>query len=145
MSEIVNVDIDLTGVDISRPLLPRQTLRCRTGDVRAERRDENSPRQLVIPLTLEEPGKDTNGNEVGVGFAVTGRIQLDATGKLTQAMINERVARFQIAVTKADKPGRLVIEELSGREVMVTFDVRVDKQDPSKVYQDVKSYYAVRS
>lgn len=141
--ELSNLDIDLSGVDLSRPLLPRQTLRCRIGEVKLEKQ-ENRGRNLVVPLTLEENGTDTNGRTVNVGFVVIDRILVDPTGGLTQEMINERLARLQVAALKLDKPGRFVAGDLTGRDVMVTFDVRADKQDSNKQYQDVKRYNAVK-
>jgi hypothetical protein len=141
--ELSNLDIDLTGVDLSRPLLPRQTLRARIGEVKLEKQ-ENRGRNLIIPLTLEEPGQDTAGRTVNPGFVVTDRILVDPTGGLTQEMINERLARLQVAALKLDRPGRFNAADLVGKEVLVTFDVRADKTDASKSYQDVKRYSAVK-
>lgn len=140
MSEdIENQDIDLTGTDISRPLLPRQQRLCRTGEVRVENGDYG--RQLIVPLTLEEAAKDTKQGIINPGFVVTYRISLDPKGKRTQQMVNEELARFQVAATDLDKPGSFKLSDLSwacNRQLLVTFDVRPDQKDPSVFYQDVK-------
>jgi hypothetical protein len=141
IEELSNLDIDLTGVDISRPLLPRQNIRCLIGDLRIERSEPSKPRSLIIPLTLDEPAKDTKGDTVNPGFVVTDRILIDPTGGLTQVMINERLARFQVAALGLDKPGPFGdLSQYAGRKVTVTFDVRPDKQNPEMLYQDCKRY-----
>jgi hypothetical protein len=136
---------DLTGIDVSRPLLPKQVLTVRTGDVRIEKSDDGSKRYLVVPLVLEETGKDTKGNPVNVGFSVTDRLLLTPTGGLTQQMINEKLARFQTAVLATDKPGPFgQLDQYQGKLVRVQFDVRADKQDPDNQFQDVRRYMATK-
>lgn len=146
---IDNSDIDMSGVSLARPLLPKQTLRCRTGEVKLEATDKMG-RQLVVPVTLEEPGKDTKGNVVNVGFVVTGRIGLDAKGNRTQLMVQEQLGRFMVAALRLAQEDNLPPFKLSdlsvysGKELLVEFDTRPDKQDASKLYQDVKRYYAIK-
>lgn len=144
-TDLSNIDIDLTGVNIARPLLPRQTVKCRIGEVKLEKPDGRG-RSLVVPLTLEEPGKDTKDAVVHPGFVVTDRILLDPTGGLTQEMINERLARLQVAALKLKVPQKLDVRALIGQEVLVTFDTRPDKKDPAgeTFVQDVKRYSAVK-
>lgn len=145
-NDLNNIDIDLTGVEISRPLLPRQTLKVRTGDVRVERRDGTGPKRLVIPLILEQPGTDSKGEEVGPGFTIIDSMLLEPTGKLTLEDIKRMLGQFQAAVKKLDKPDPGAFgnaADYSGREVMATFDIRTDSKDASKQYQSVKRYTAV--
>jgi hypothetical protein len=62
---------------------------------------------------------------------------------LTQEMINEKLARLQVAALKLDRPQKFAPADLIGREVLVTFNTRADKLDPSKLYQDVARYNKV--
>lgn len=148
-TNIDNTDIDLSGVSIARPLLPKQTLKCRTGEVKLEHHDKMG-RQVIVPLTLEEPGKDTNGNTVNIGFVVIDRIGIDAKGNRTQQMIGEQLGRFSAAALNLHETTNLPPFKLSdlsvygNKLVLVTFDTRADKQDASKLYQDVKRYNAVK-
>jgi hypothetical protein len=141
--ELSNLDLDLSSVDLSRPLIGgKQTKRCRIGNVTLEQQ-QGRGRNLVVPLTLEEPATDTNGKTVNPGFVVTDRILVDPTGGLTQEMINEKLARLQVAALKLDRPQKFAPADLIGREVLVTFNTRADKLDPSKLYQDVARYNKV--
>lgn len=135
---IDNVDLDLSGVDLSRPLLDNQTILCRTGEVRFE--TENDKTNLLVPLTLEGPGKSTTNKEVLPGFVHTDRILSTPVGKLTKEMIREKLARFQVATLKLKSPKLFTPEECSGQLVLVTFGTRPDRQDPSRLYQDVVRY-----
>ena len=140
-----SIDIDLTGVNIERPLLGKQTKLCVIGEVKLEK-PEGRGRSLVIPLTLEEPATSTTGATINPGFVVIDRILIDPTGGLTSAMIAERLARLQCAAQGTKTPvGKFDAAALPGKRVLVTFDVRPDKNDPEALYQDVKRYSAPRS
>jgi hypothetical protein len=141
MSELIdNIDIDLSAVDLTRPLLDNQVLLVRTGEVKVEKNDNNQKR-LIIPLTLEEPGTSTTGRPVNVGFQMTHSILITPTGKLTQDRINEELAKFQVAVLKLDKPQAFgALSQYQGQTVRVKFSVRPDRDDPNKQYQDVKAW-----
>lgn len=137
-----NIDLDLSNVDLSRPLIDNQVKRCVTGNVTIEEKD--GKRNLVIPLTLEEPATGTGGREIQVGFVHTDRILLTPTGGLTEQMIKEKVARFQVAALGLKEPKPFNAAECSGKTVLVTFKTRPDKQDTEKLYQDVARYSAVK-
>lgn len=80
-----------------------------------------------------------------MGFSVYDRINLDPNGKWTQEAINESLARFQVAALRLDKPQKFGnVSDYSGKELLVTFDVRPDKQDASVIYQAIKRYQAVK-
>lgn len=135
-----NVDLDLSNTDISRPLFDNVFVVCTTGEVKVEV-SEKGLKSLVVPLVFDEPAIDTNGKSVNPGFTVTDRILITPTGGLTQQMINERLARFQVAALGLSKPQNFgSTEQYIGKKVKVQFKVRQDKNDANKVYQDVKSY-----
>lgn len=135
-----SVDVDLSNTDISRPLFDNVFVNCTTGEVRVEK-SENGLKSLVVPLVFDEPATDTNGKQVQPGFVITDRILITPTGGLTQQMINERLARFQVAALGLSKPQNFgATEQYIAKKVKVGLKLRTDKNDATKVYQDVKSY-----
>lgn len=135
-----NLDIDLSAVDLTRPIIDNQVVLCRTGDVKVEVNDRGQKR-LVIPLMLEEPSVAVNGKPVNVGFQVTHSILVTPTGKLTQERINEELAKFQMAVLKLDKPTSFgQTGQYSNQLVKAKFASRADRDDKTKLYQDVKAF-----
>ena len=143
MSEVTvldNLDVDLSNVDLSRPLIDNQVVLCRTGEVRVEV-NEQKQKRLVIPLTLEEPATSTNGRELSPGFQVTHSILATPTGKLTQERINEELAKFQMAVLKLDKGEPFgSVERYRNQLVKVKFATRPDREDSTKLYQDARAW-----
>jgi hypothetical protein len=134
------IPIDLSNTDISRPLFDNVFVNCTTGEVKVEV-SEKGLKSLVVPLVFDEPATDTNGKQVQPGFTVTDRILITPTGGLTQQMINERLARFQVAALGLSKPQNFgATDQYISKKVKVGFKTRVDKNDASKVYQDVRSY-----
>lgn len=141
MSDIDNADLDLSGVSLSRPLIDKQTLLCRTGEVKWETSEDGRFKNLVVPLTLEESAKSTKDEDIHIGFQHTDRILATPTGGLTLDMIKEKLARFQVAVLKLDKPEAFGdVSRYSGQLVKVAFKIRQDKNDPEKQYQDVAKF-----
>jgi hypothetical protein len=135
-----NLDLDLSSVDLTRPLIDNQVVLARTGEVRIEM-NEQKQKRLVIPLTLEEPATSTSGKPVNVGFQITHSILATPTGKLTQERINEELAKFQMAVLKLEKPTVFgPMEQYRNQLVRVKFSTRADKDDPNKLYQDAKAW-----
>lgn len=135
---IPNDDLDLSGAELSRPLLDKLVLcrvfECQTVSV------EGGRKQKRIQLVTEEQTTATNGREINPGFKVTHRINLDVEGKRTQQMINEQLARFQVAALKLDKPERWGEDaRYVGAQVKVKFKTRPDRQDGSILYQDLAS------
>jgi hypothetical protein len=131
-----NNDLDFSGEDGSRPMLDKVTLQCRTGDVHYEddkRGRVMEPRQaakLVIPLVLEQAAVATNGTPVHPGFQHTDSIYMVPTGKLTKEFIRDKLGSFQrsaLGLKKGEKGRPFVPEELSGKLLMVTFEVEVDR------------------
>lgn len=144
---IDNIDLDLSTVDLSYPLLPKQTLRCLTGEVTCVevQNGDQKVRKLRIPLTLEEPGRDTKGNVVDVGFRVRVELLMTPVGKMTQEQCNRGVAEFIAAMDRTKRAGNLgQPSRFSGKPVLVTFDTRNDKKDLNVQYQDVKRWMAVK-
>lgn len=141
MSELLdNLDIDLSAVDLTRPLIDNQVVLVRTGEVKIETND-NGQKRLVVPLTLEEPATATNGRPVNVGFQVTHSFLITPTGKLTQERINEELAKFQVAVLKLDRPQPFgALSQYRNQLVKVKFSTRADRDDASRVFQDVKAF-----
>lgn len=143
MSKDVTVETevqrDLSNVDISRPLFDNVYVLCTTGEVRVEVND--GKKSLVVPLVFQEPAVDTNGNTQHPGFVVTERILLTPTGGMTQDMIDKSLARFQVAALGLDKPQNFgSTTQYISKKIKVGFKLRTDKNDPSKIYQAVKSW-----
>ncbi len=135
-----NIDIDLSTVDLTRPIIDNQVLLVKTGEVKIEV-NEQKQRRLVIPLTLEEPGTSVAGKPVNVGFNVTHSMLITPTGGLTQERINEELAKFQVAVLKLEKPTQFgALSQYRNQLVRAKFASRQDKNDPNKQFQDVKAW-----
>jgi len=135
---ISNVDLDLTGISVSRPLFDGVVVRCRIGEARIESEEGRS--NLVIPLQFEAAATSTDGREVTPGFQHTDRINLVVSGNRTPQMVKETIARFQCAALglKEPKPGRFEASDVVGKLVDVRFSTRADRSDSSKFYQDCK-------
>lgn len=133
---------DLTGVEISRPIIADSLVRSRIGDLRITV-DDKGQRRLNIPLTLEEPATSVDGKPVNVGFQHTDSILITPTGGLTQEIINEKLARFQTAALRTKTPGKFApLDQYSGKEVLVKFGNRTGND--GEIRQDVKRYLAVK-
>lgn len=144
MSDLIdNLDLDLTGVQLTRPVIDNQTKRCLTGQVQFSKRDDNKL-ELVVPLQLDEPATSTDGKELQVGHKLAEqRILLTPTGGLTAEMVKEKLARFQIAVLDTTEPRKWGSDaDYQGRPVYCKLAARADKDDPTRVYQDVKAWIA---
>lgn len=133
---IDNIDLDLSLVELERPLLNNVVPLCTIGEAKIETKEGKS--RFVIPLQLEEAVVATNGKEVHPGFQVTDSIFMTPTGSLTQEIVNEKLARFQKAVL--GKQGRFVPAEFVGQKVRVMFETKPDRDDPSIQRQRVKRY-----
>jgi hypothetical protein len=122
---------DLTGVEVGPPMLGDCLVHCTTGDVRIVANGDK--RRLVIPLTLEEPAVDVDNKPVNPGVRLTDSIQLTPSGGLTQEIINEKLARFQVAVKREKRPGPFgPIDQYQGKTVLVKFGKRDDKREDHK-------------
>lgn len=141
MSEMIdNLDIDLSAVDLTRPIIDNQVVLCRTGEVKIET-NGSGQRRFVVPLTLEEPSTSTSGKPVNVGFVVTHSFLITPTGKLTQERINEELAKFQVAVLKLERPQPFgALSQYRNQLVKVKFASRADRDDASRIFQDVKAW-----
>jgi len=118
---------DLASVETERPIIGASTKRVRLGDIRlTERTGKNGDPQrwIIIPMTLEETATTVTNKELPVGRRLEHRILASPTGGLTQAMINERLAKLQKAGTgsKTAQNG-IKWSTLAGKEVMAKFSV----------------------
>lgn len=134
---IPNEDLDLSGTELSRPLLVTLVL-CRVSECQTV--IANGRKQKRILLVTEAQTTATNGREINPGFKVTYRINIDVTGKRTQQMINEQLGRFQVAALRLEKAERWGEDaRYVGAMVKVKFKTRPDDNDGSILYQDVAS------
>lgn len=131
---ITNIDLDLSGVSARPPLLPKQTRKCRVGDAGAAKTQKGQNR-MVIPLILEEPANDQQGNPVAVGFRVTHSFLLEESGGWTKQRAAEELLRCKMAIEGIDekqaKSTPTDTAAWAGRFVLATFDIakKGDNQD----------------
>lgn len=143
MSDIMeNIDIDLSSVSLSRPLLDNQVKQVRIGDAKVEKNDAGL-RKLVLPLTLEEPATAEDGREVQPGFQITHSFLIDPTGGLTETRIAEELKHWKAAALATRDPKVMdgpfgSPQQLVNKVVTVKFGIRIDRKDSTKRYQDVK-------
>lgn len=139
---LANNDLASAPVSNRPPMIDKQTKRIRLGEIRAaEDRSWPDRHWLVVPFQLEETAVDTDGNELPVGRQLKHEILITPKGGLTQAMINERLAKLQVAGTGAKKAvNGFSFGSLSGKTVVAKFSVRSSKTDASKLFQEVDFY-----
>ena len=133
---IKNIDLDLSDVTAAPPLLPRQTRRCKVGECGVKKTDKGL-RRCIIPLILEEPGQDTKGEVVQVGFRVTHSFLLDESGGWTKQRAAQELLRTKMAILNIDeataKSTPHDFELWTGKEVEATFDVKGDNQNVTRL------------
>ena len=133
---IKHLDLDVTGVSAAAPLLPRQTLRVRVGEA-GLKQTEKGLRRVVIPLTLEEPGRDLKGNTVQVGFRITHSFLVDESGGWSKERGAQELLRCKMAILGIDedeaKSTPHNFDAWAGREVMAVTDVKGENQNVSRL------------
>lgn len=145
---------DISNADIVRPQFDKTRARCIIGNLKVEVRktDKGTIRELVIPLTLDEVCVSTDGKSVQPGFEIkssakkpAASILLTPVGGLNQEMINEKLAKFQVAALKLTKQEGSIgdLSRYAGLPIIAVFGLRQDKQDQSVQYQDVKGWAKV--
>lgn len=142
---IKNIDMDLSDVSAAPPLIDKQTLKCKVGEAGVIRTDKGM-RRCVLPLILEEPGVDTQGQPVQVGFRITHSFLLDESGGWTAARAKQEFLRTKMAVLGLDEAAAKAasndLNEWVGKLVNATFEVRTDKEGNPQ--QNVKKLTAVK-
>lgn len=133
---IKNIDLDLSDVTAAPPLLVRQTLRCKVGECGVKKTDKGL-RRCIIPLILEEPGKDTKGQPVQVGFRVTHSFLLDESGGWTRERAAQELLRTKMAILAVDEQTAKTtphdFDAWTNREVLATFDVKGENQNVTRL------------
>lgn len=121
---LTSLDLDLSNTSAEPPVLPQQTRRCRVGDA-GVKKTEKGARRCVIPLILEEPAVDKQGNSVAVGFRTTKSFLIDESGGWTKERGAEEFLRAKMAIMGVDEAtAKTTPHDLAtwpGREVNVTF------------------------
>lgn len=138
MSDVLdNIDLDLTGVELTPPVIDNQVVLCTTGEVRVEKTGTDK-RRLVIPLTIEEAVKSTSGKDLQPGYQTTVGFLIDESGGWTKERAKEALGKFKAAVLKLSSvEGAFgVLEPLRGQKVKVHF--MAQRNDPTR--QDVKAW-----
>ena len=118
---------DLASAETERPIIGTSTKRVRLGDIRGEERTGKNgdlQRWIIVPFSLEETAETVTGKELPIGRRLEHRILASPTGGLTQAMINERLAKLQKAGTRSKTAQNgFKWSTLAGAEVMAKFTV----------------------
>jgi len=138
MSDTLLDNRDLSLVATGHPVIDNQAPLCTTGQVELKA-TANGARRLVIPLTLEEPAKSTDGRELTPGFHTTVGFLVDPSGGWTMERANESLAKFQVAVLGLSKPTAINLADLSafqGKKVRPQFQPQ--RNDPTR--QEVKGW-----
>ena len=145
---------DWAGAEINRRVIERCVKRCELGDVREwaptpgqDGEAAKGPAEVVlVNLTLLEPARTVDGDELRPGFPVVGRIQV-WNDRVEEA--RARIKELAVAALGLDRKGKDdVLAKLKeagdwagvkGRHVMVTFDVRKNKKT-GEALQEVVRY-----
>ena len=140
MSELLD-NRDLSLVATGHPVIDNQAPLCTTGQVELKA-TAGGARRLVIPLTLEEPAKSTDGRELTPGFHTTVGFLVDPSGGWTMERANESLVKFQMAVLGLTKgqPINLAdpatFQAFQGKKVRPQFQPQ--RNDPTR--QEVKGW-----
>ncbi len=127
-NEMIDLDFDMSEVDLSRPVLKAGTYDATIAFTRKDVTKKSNTPVLLVGFRLAQTAEDTKGNTVNPGFTITQRIITQPSGKLTQKMINERLARIANAATGA-KAGKPNTGEWIGKPVRVAIKLRDEHKD----------------
>lgn len=145
---------DWAGAQIDRRIIERCVKRCSLGDVRewapepgeAGEAQKGPAEVVLVNLTLEEPARTVDGDELRPGFPVVARINVWSDRvQEAQAKIKElAVAALGMDRKTKDDVGALLEGAggwagLKSKHVMVTFDTRPDKRNGG-FFQEVTRY-----
>lgn len=143
MSEEVldHLDIDLTGVELTRPQIDNQVTEVTIAEAKAYPAGGDRGRHLDLDLVLEEPATSTLNNPLPVGKKMQISLLLDPTGGMDQKRINEELGAWKAAALgerRVEGPFGAV-SQLVGKRVKVKWTV-------SKTgYQNAKPLVMARS
>lgn len=98
-NQAITFDFDTSAADIDRPLLKDGTYSATIKTTTVKTKEETGNKTLTVQYVLTQEGETTKGTKVNPGFSVFQRIMLTPTGKLTQEMISQRVAKLNFAAT----------------------------------------------
>jgi hypothetical protein len=126
-------DIDLSSVDTSYPILPKNLYKFTVADIKiVPGKTREGSKVLEVKCELAEDAVAISGRHINAGFPLTFRIGLTPTEKYTESMRNESLARFMDAVVgesarKAN--GKLQpIERFMGQTFQANLLVKEDEQ-----------------
>lgn len=125
-SEIIDLGFDVSEADVARPVIRNGNYNATISFVRKGLSSQKQIPQLLIGYRLLEATKDLNGKDINAGFTITQRIQLQPSGKLTEAMIQDRLKRVHFA---AAGPGRVTTAEWVGKPVRIRVTLREPHRD----------------
>lgn len=133
-------NLDLASVETEIPVIDKQIKKVTLGDIgkvelRTGRKGDEQ-KWFIIPFTLEEEATSVSGAPVPVGRKLRHRILVSPVGGLTQAMINEKLAKFQAAANGTKRAVNGVQwSSLSGKQVLARFYTR--NGDDGRVNQEI--------
>jgi hypothetical protein len=125
-SEIIDLGFDVSEADVARPVIKNGNYNATISYVRKGVSSQKGIPQLLIGYRLLEATKDLTGKDINAGFTINQRIQLQPSGKLTEAMIQDRLKRVHFA---AVGPGRVTTAEWVGKPVRIRVTLREPHRD----------------
>jgi hypothetical protein len=136
---------DWFGATVDRRVIERCVKRCSLGDIRewtptpgedGEAQGKGPEEVVLVNLTLEEPARSTEGEELRPGFPVVGRINVWPDRREEAMAKVKELALAALGLPRNTKENASVLLEgqggwagLKGKHVLVTFDVRKGKKD----------------
>ena len=156
---------DWNAVNAGQRVLAKAIVRCQLGDIREEGPTDSRPKEgspatteemLVVPMTLLQEAKTTDGDTVSAGFPLTGRFRIYAAKNgepladnfaKANSISEQRIKRLMLAglgLMRNDKSDvqKTLIERggwsaLKDKQVLVDIDVTESK---GTKYQEVSSF-----
>lgn len=141
---IDNSDLDLTGVPLRAPVIDKQWVVSTIRDLYWEavkKKDNTLAKKLVIELVTDEAATSTDGRAVPPGHQTQTDIWATPSGKLTQLMINQKVARFQVAALGLDEATVFGSpDQYIGKKVKAYYEAEQGDKDPQALFQRVSRW-----
>ncbi len=129
-SEIIDFGFDATEADLARPVIQNGIYDAEVAFVRMEKTksqpEDAKPNQLAMGFKLTQAVKTVDGKDINAGYMMFHRTLTIPSGKLTQSMIEDRLKRYQAAISGA---GRVNTGTWVGKPVRIKVTIREARTD----------------
>lgn len=123
MTDPLDINVDLSNVDTTRPCLAAGAHLCRIGDAKVEQNKAQTGYNLVVPFQTIDSATSVKGDEIAAGHRITKWYPLQQSDNPKAPPFEVDIARLSDAALGTEQGSRPNLRELvssiSGREVIV--------------------------